>query len=186
MQVYTDSKENINADLSDLILGPAWTANSFEVFYSTTVGGSGKPGISVNKLMQVSCSLYTHNVAYILPIYCLHIHNITYNNVFYSTTVWRQRQAGHICKQIIGGGLLSVYPQCCLYTRNAYILHVYCLHIHNIIYTNVYGGGLICVYPQYCLYIADILRTYCLHLHNITYNNVYVREPSVEVHSCVR
>jgi len=51
-QVYTDSKENINDDLSDLILGPAWTANSFEVFYQTTVGGNGKPGISVNKLME--------------------------------------------------------------------------------------------------------------------------------------
>eukprot|EP00238_Polyblepharides_amylifera_P006139 CAMPEP_0196574448 /NCGR_PEP_ID=MMETSP1081-20130531/4159_1 /TAXON_ID=36882 /ORGANISM="Pyramimonas amylifera, Strain CCMP720" /LENGTH=399 /DNA_ID=CAMNT_0041892469 /DNA_START=83 /DNA_END=1282 /DNA_ORIENTATION=+ len=51
-QVYTDSKDNIDEDLATLILGPAWTANSFEVFYRTTIGGKGKPGVSVNRLLE--------------------------------------------------------------------------------------------------------------------------------------
>eukprot|EP00808_Paulinella_micropora_P031381 g59327.t1 len=50
--VYTDDKSRVDADLVDLIKRPALQPNAYEVFFQTTVGGRGKPGINVRLLLQ--------------------------------------------------------------------------------------------------------------------------------------
>eukprot|EP00457_Paulinella_chromatophora_P005016 gb/GEZN01005029.1/.p1 GENE.gb/GEZN01005029.1/~~gb/GEZN01005029.1/.p1 ORF type:complete len:530 (-),score=57.23 gb/GEZN01005029.1/:221-1810(-) len=50
--VYTDDKSRVDDDLVDLIKRPAMQPNAYEVFFQTTVGGRGKPGINVRLLLE--------------------------------------------------------------------------------------------------------------------------------------